>query len=877
MKLFTKDIDAKLFAQYPKGSDLANQMVVAKIFNPYGRGTWYLLNSDPEDPDYIWAIVNLFEPEVGSVSRSELESIKVPPFRLGLERDLSFHPVNASELLKGLYEGKHYAEGGSIEEENAEMVESQNKAISHHTKELQSQLNKGKETPAWVVSKVSRASNDLSDVTHYLDGKKMANGGNVDYFSKFDLNDKGNFAATIDGINYEIIYRDDISEMYDLFANGVKVSNDKLLRNLMIFDKYANGGGVNGSTNISYSDWEEAVANSLSDKLEIPFGDAQGIIEANEFYMAQAWSKGLDSQKTADYIDSKTSMAKGGGVGKEDIYKKIPSTEELVEMVMDEKDKAIRKNRGLYNVVIGRYDGYSVTIDYGKKDSLPLILSKRPSRGKVIDIIENNPEVTEIGFIGSIRCADRVGEEMEFIDDFEIVLWKKPIDVDNALGLTFQYTEKTFDTKNPNNEVIADESIYIIVDKKDAPLYENKKDDGEYLYVVGYNKNNGSRTQNRIKKSVFKNLEDDGDILIIDDIKKSDREQILKPIETYAQGGGVGSDYETDVKVQELEGANYLVPPDVKGGDFVLQLGKGGSIKTIEKGEEYRYKPNSSIEKDILAKVDYVVDKTKFAGNFYVKGHRNDTYIYFLDDFDRNLVKDIPLKLTERIYRTITRTAAIGGMSLLVKINLENGLVYYLNDEKSEKGEIEFVKKGELCQYLNLVQVQEEDYYKNGGAIATKSTSTREKLNLKKDATYIPKRDIQSVELKNFKSIPSSDIIDGVYRKKATKNADSKRGELIINGKKSIIFETIKSVTILYKDKQLRKVELLKYPKSTGDEYHLDKDMIFKSKQEALTKFNERVNKIKSREGYTVVENMANGGGLGIMNKPKKGWSHKSK
>ena len=114
MKLFTKDIDKKLFAQYSKGNDLENQMVVAKIFNPYGRGVWYLLNSDPNDPDYLWAIVNLHEVEIGSVSRSELESILVPPFRLPLERDLYFTPVNAKVLFDGLLQGKHYAKGGSI-------------------------------------------------------------------------------------------------------------------------------------------------------------------------------------------------------------------------------------------------------------------------------------------------------------------------------------------------------------------------------------------------------------------------------------------------------------------------------------------------------------------------------------------------------------------------------------------------------------------------------------------------------------------------------------------------------------------------------------------------------------------------------------------
>lgn len=112
MKLFTGGIDKKLFAQFPKGSDLKNQKVIAKIFNPFGRGTWYIINSDPNDPDYLWAIVDLYEPEVGSVSRKELESVRIKPFNLKLERDMYFDEVNAQELFDGLLEGKRYAKGG---------------------------------------------------------------------------------------------------------------------------------------------------------------------------------------------------------------------------------------------------------------------------------------------------------------------------------------------------------------------------------------------------------------------------------------------------------------------------------------------------------------------------------------------------------------------------------------------------------------------------------------------------------------------------------------------------------------------------------------------------------------------------------------------
>jgi len=112
MKLFTAEIESKLQKQFPLGSNLESQQVICKIFNPYGRFTWYIVNQDPEDPDYLWAIVDGFEVEIGSVSKSELESIKVPPFGLPLERYRGFNPKNAAEVFRGLLEGKHYRSGG---------------------------------------------------------------------------------------------------------------------------------------------------------------------------------------------------------------------------------------------------------------------------------------------------------------------------------------------------------------------------------------------------------------------------------------------------------------------------------------------------------------------------------------------------------------------------------------------------------------------------------------------------------------------------------------------------------------------------------------------------------------------------------------------
>ncbi len=98
MKLFTKEIEAKAQAQFPLGNNLEKQAIVAKFFNPTGTGTWYLVNQDPQDPDYCWGICHITDWEVGSFSKYELENF-VGKFGLGIERDLHFEEVNAKELF----------------------------------------------------------------------------------------------------------------------------------------------------------------------------------------------------------------------------------------------------------------------------------------------------------------------------------------------------------------------------------------------------------------------------------------------------------------------------------------------------------------------------------------------------------------------------------------------------------------------------------------------------------------------------------------------------------------------------------------------------------------------------------------------------------
>jgi len=105
MKLMTKAIERQAQKQYPKGASL-NQRVVAKFFNPCGSWTWYLMNQDPENPDYLWGIVDGFAVEMGSFSLSELQSVRLK-FGLRIERDLYFTPISAKELYEKLNNGEH--------------------------------------------------------------------------------------------------------------------------------------------------------------------------------------------------------------------------------------------------------------------------------------------------------------------------------------------------------------------------------------------------------------------------------------------------------------------------------------------------------------------------------------------------------------------------------------------------------------------------------------------------------------------------------------------------------------------------------------------------------------------------------------------------
>ena len=186
------------------------------------------------------------------------------------------------------------------------------------------------------------------------------------------------------------------------------------------------------------------------------------------------------------------------------------------------------------------------------------------------------------------------------------------------------------------------------------------------------------------------------------------------------------------VEIQEHNGHTYYITnqwyKEYKGEPQIIvdelveeytpangMYNNGGAVKFYNKDNEHRLgRPSGSIEKELLDKVHYDSIKQDFVGSFGWKtiyDKLGDGYLYKLDDYDQDLMKSIPLKPAERIYRYINRTTAIGGMSPLIKMNIEKGLLYF--PIHNEADDIIFETRGVKALWISLI----EDKYVDGGGV----------------------------------------------------------------------------------------------------------------------------------------------------------------
>ena len=105
MKLMTKEIEEKLKSSHTDNRPLMEREVVVKYFNPTGAGTWLITNGE-KDEDGNWLLFgycHIFDWEWGDVYLPELQELKLPPFGLGIERDLyaAYKPVKEFAKQEG--------------------------------------------------------------------------------------------------------------------------------------------------------------------------------------------------------------------------------------------------------------------------------------------------------------------------------------------------------------------------------------------------------------------------------------------------------------------------------------------------------------------------------------------------------------------------------------------------------------------------------------------------------------------------------------------------------------------------------------------------------------------------------------------------------
>lgn len=175
-----------------------------------------------------------------------------------------------------------------------------------------------------------------------------------------------------------------------------------------------------------------------------------------------------------------------------------------------------------------------------------------------------------------------------------------------------------------------------------------------------------------------------------------------------------GNDFAERIKEPDimdfLNGEQVTVYNPQKGESYAWQLKRG---KMALGGYTKRYKSEDMYR--IREKKTHERMKTEGVGNFELPKDRNTRYLYDLDEADMDLIKEAKIKLSpnEHIFRMESETTKVGKMTPLVKLNLENQLVYFLTEKAMEDGEIKFSTKGVKAKFINI-----SDKYANGGKMA---------------------------------------------------------------------------------------------------------------------------------------------------------------
>jgi hypothetical protein len=158
----------------------------------------------------------------------------------------------------------YMAHGGSVEQGNIDMIKNQVVQVEHHANELKQTLKSNPQVDAWVVAKMDRATSNLSDITHYLEGEQnsFADGG---YMAEGGELTRGEIDNQIEGLKLRIAKTKKTLSAYEntnrgkyhkLWKEKVVPLQDKLseLSELWGKSKYADGGYMDNGGAMPYGE-----------------------------------------------------------------------------------------------------------------------------------------------------------------------------------------------------------------------------------------------------------------------------------------------------------------------------------------------------------------------------------------------------------------------------------------------------------------------------------------------------------------------------------------------------------------------------------------------------------------------------------------------
>jgi len=88
-----------LIEEHKRPDGEKTHIALVKYFNPYGTGTWYFSEYDPEYETFF-GLCKIHEAELGYASNAEMRELRAPPFKMPLERDVWFKPKVLSEIME---------------------------------------------------------------------------------------------------------------------------------------------------------------------------------------------------------------------------------------------------------------------------------------------------------------------------------------------------------------------------------------------------------------------------------------------------------------------------------------------------------------------------------------------------------------------------------------------------------------------------------------------------------------------------------------------------------------------------------------------------------------------------------------------------------